>query len=76
MGTNPKPSAILLPPTSSSKSLVRSVTQKKESMSRPHSVWDLPPSYDLENLRGIRGTQHHIVSSSPASTSFSTLMGL
>jgi hypothetical protein len=71
----PKPSATLLRPTSSSKWFVRSRTQKKESTSRQHSVWDLPPSYDLENLRGILGPQYHIASSSPGSTSFSKQRG-
>lgn len=43
--------------TSSNKWSTKSLMTKRESMSRPPSVWALPPSYDLENLRGIRGPQ-------------------
>ena len=47
---------------------------KKESMSKRPSAWVLPPSYDLENLRGILGPQTLTVSSSPVSTSLFTLL--
>src|SRR5438552_516014 len=61
-------------PTSSSTCSTKSSTMKKESMSKRPSAWALPPSYDLENLRGILGPQTPIVSSSPVSTSPSTLL--
>jgi len=44
---------------------------RKGSMSKLRSVWGLPPSYDLENLRGILGQQNPTTSSSLAITSSS-----
>ena len=61
-------------PTSSSACSTKSGTMKKESMSKRPSVWVLPPSYDLENLRGMLGPQTPTVSFSPVSTSPSTLL--
>jgi hypothetical protein len=48
-------------------------TTKKGLMSKRHSVWHLPPSYDLENLRGVSGPLNPTIPSSPAITSSSIL---
>ena len=40
---------------SSSELSMNSTVMKKESISNRRSVWRLPPSYDLENLRGLAG---------------------
>ena len=60
------------PLTSSSVCSVKLEMMKKESISRQHSVWALPPSYDLENLHGTLGPRTHITSSYPVATSPST----
>jgi len=70
----PKQHGILSPLTSSSTWSMKSGTMKKESISKRLSAWVLPPSYDLENLRGILGPQTPIASSSPAIMSPSTLL--
>ena len=60
--------------TSSSTWSTKPGTMKKESTSKQRSVWVLPPSYDLENLRGILGPQTPIASFSPVITLPSTLL--
>ena len=61
-----------LQPQSSSALSTKSHSMKKVSTSKQRSVWHLPPSYDLENLRGIHGPQNIISSTSLASTLHST----
>jgi hypothetical protein len=70
MGRALKPFDTQLHPTFSSEWSERLPTTKTGLISKQPSVWALPPSYDLENLRGILGPQTPIVSTSPANTSF------
>jgi hypothetical protein len=51
----------------------KSETTRRESTLKQPSVWVLPPSYDLENLRGISGPRALTTFSYPVTTSLSTL---
>ena len=57
---------------SSSELLTKSDLMKRGLMSNRHSVWHLPPSYDLENLRGMCGPNNIINPTSHGNTSHST----
>ncbi len=60
-------------PQSSFKLSMELGATKKVSTSKRHSVWHLPPSYDLENLRAILlGPKDITTPTSPASTLLST----
>jgi hypothetical protein len=73
---NLKPSDTQLPPTFSPEWLQKSMTTRRDSTSKQHSALDLPPFYDQENLHGLPGHRHRIVSIFPANTSPSNQMGL
>lgn len=51
---------------------MKSDSTKRVLTSNPHSAWYLPPSYDLENLRGIHGPINTISSTSPGNMSSSS----
>ena len=53
-------SDILSPLQSYSNWSIKSYSTKKKSISKRHSVWHLPSSYDLENLHGIHGPNNII----------------
>jgi hypothetical protein len=65
MGKDRRRSDIQLQQISSSEWSTRSRMMKTVSTSGLPSVWVLPPSYDQENLRGIRGPRMLTVSTSP-----------
>ena len=69
MVTNKHESGFLSQRQSSSKSSTKSPTMRKVLMSKQHSVWHLPPFYDLENLHGIHGLPNITSSISLACTS-------